>query len=269
MINLGAKERPRDDRDYKLGQIQAPIQIPETYLPDYSWIIPLRNYQGKLPTCSANADTHLRMAMDYDPLLPPPRYNPRFNWIEFKILDNYPLEDGTDMRTIFKANQNNGFCDYNLLDNDITLPLTTYSDPSVLNQTIVQNALPRRIQSYAFGETDYNSLAQHIYQNKAVLLLIKCDDGFWGTETPTFTTGKYGHFVCAIGYDPVKGIMIIDSADPNYAIKFIAPQYLSFVIESGTMVELPPTKETLMTKLIAYLQLLVGLLKKKLGGKIN
>jgi hypothetical protein len=84
---------------------------------------------------------------------------------------------------------------------------------------------------------------QNIYQFKAVILLIKCDEGFWGTEIPSFTQPLYGHFVVAYGYDQ-DYINIVDSADPNIGFKKISKSYFvpKFIIETGTAVDLSPTQ---------------------------
>lgn len=140
------------------------------------------------------------------------------------------------------------------------------------------------IQSYAFGDTDFDSLCQAIYQNKAVLLLIKCDNGWWQGATPTFTTPLYGHFVAAYGYDE-NGIYVVDSADPNtaQALKYIGKQYITaeFFFEAGTAVDLPPSvqaivqhptltpqeKMTLIQQIIADMAQAVALIKQELSQK--
>ena len=236
--NLGGIERPKDDRDVLLGAVQAPVSIPVSYLPDIGWLV--RNYQGETPYCGAHASSHFKAILDASTANPAPRYTPRFSWIKIKEIDGYPLESGTDMRSIFKSQQTDGMDDFEPLENDVTLPIETYSAPTALMADMTANAKPKVIQSYAFGATDFRSLCQHIYQNKAVLLLIKCDNGFWGTATPTFTTPMYGHFVTAFGYDE-NSIHIIDSADPQIGIKEINEQYITptFIIESGTALDIP------------------------------
>ena len=126
------------------------------------------------------------------------------------------------------------------LENDVTLSLVDYSNPTI-TPDMEKSAASNQINSYAFGGTDLFSLCQHIYQNKAVLLLIKVDNGYWGTTTPTFTTPTYGHFVVAYGYTP-NSIKIICSADRDFPLKEIGKQYInsSFIREAGTAIDLPP-----------------------------
>jgi hypothetical protein len=249
--NLGALERKPDPRDILLGSVQAPGAIPASFIPDVSWLV--RNYQGQTPCCGAHASSHFQAILEHD-LTPAvnERYTPRFSWIKIKAIDGYPLESGTDMRSIFKSLTNDGADDFEPLENDVTLPLTTYSDPSAVTSDMVTNASAKKIGSYGFGNTDFESICQAIYQNKAVLLLVKCDDGFWGTSTPTFTTPEYGHFITAYGYD-ADFIYIVDSADPNdaFAFKKIAKQYVNspttFIFEAGTAVDVPPAVKQALT----------------------
>lgn len=249
--NLGALERKPDPRDILLGSVQAPVTIPSSFIPDISWLV--RNYQGQTPSCGAHASSHFQAILEH--ALAPgvnQRYTPRFSWIKIKTIDGYPLEDGTDMRSIFKSLTTDGADDFEPLENDVTLPLTTYSEPSAVTPDMVTNAGAKKISSYGFGNTDFESICQAIYQNRAVLLLIKCDDGFWGTSTPTFTTPEYGHFITAYGYDP-DFIYIVDSADPNdaFAFKKIAKQYVNspttFIFEAGTAVDIPPAVKQALT----------------------
>lgn len=245
--HLRALQRPEDKRDLLLGSVQAPASIPASFLPDNSWL--RRNYQGKTFFCGEHAGAHLKAILDYYA----PDYNgrsvrksPRYGAIKLKsaaspVYDHFPIDAGTDMRSIFKWLQKVGAADFEPLENNVLLSATDYCNPSVVTPEMDASAAASTIANYAFGKTDFESLCQYIYQSKAVLLLIKCDDGFWGTKTPTFTTPKYGHFIVADGYD-ANGIRVIDSADPNdaFAVKTIAWQYITpkFIIESGTAVDM-------------------------------
>ncbi|HEY3876128.1 MAG TPA: C39 family peptidase [Candidatus Kapabacteria bacterium] len=154
------------------------------------------------------------------------------------------------MTAIFKWLEKFGADDYEPLENDVTLPLTTYCEPSAVTPAMDENAAASKINSYAFTGTDFASLCQAIYQNKAVLILIKCDDGFWGTSTPTFTNAEDGHFIVAYGYDQ-NYLYIVDSADPNdnFALKAIDKQYVTpqFFFEAGTAIVLPPVVKQALT----------------------
>jgi hypothetical protein len=253
--NLGALERPKDPRDILLGSVQAPVQIPTSFIPDISWL--KRNYQGETAFCGEHAGTHFKAVLDFANLSGNPieRKSPRYGVIKLKdpkspLYDGFAIDAGTTMTAIFKWLEKAGAADFEPLEDDVLLPLNAYCDPSVVTPEIDANASQSLISSYAFCDTDYESLCQAIYQNKSVLLLIKCDNGFWGTATPTFTTAEDGHFICAFGYDE-NSIRIIDSADPNdaFAIKTIAKEYITpeFFFEAGTAIDLPPAVKKALT----------------------
>lgn len=252
--HIVAQERPKDDRDILLGAVQAPVSIPDTFLPDNSWL--QRNFQGQTPFCGEHAGTHLKAILDYYANGTAKRYSPRYGVIKLKapgspLNDGFAISAGTDMRSIFKWLQKAGAADFEPLEDDVTLPTSKYCDASVVTPAIDANAAQSTIDSYAFGNTDFQSLRQDIFQNKAVLLLIRCDDAFWGTANPTFTTPQYGHYVVADGYTPTA-IRVIDSADPNTAtwVKMIGKQYVTptFIKESGTGVDIPPEVKQQLTQ---------------------
>jgi len=286
--HIVANERPKDDRDIQLGSVFAPAAIPASFIPDLSWFI--RNFQGKTFFCGEHAGTHLKAILDFNEVssAPAPWYTPRYGAIKLKdpkspVCDGFAINAGTDMRSIFKWLEKVGADTFQPLENDVALPAATYCDPSAVTPAMDANAATSMIASYGFGATDYASLCQYIYQSKAVLLLIKCDDGFWGTTTPTFTTPIYGHFIVAFGYDET-GIYVLDSAEPNdaLAIKHIARSYITptFILESGTAVDIPPSvkqiattpeltpeqKTSLIQTILGDIEQAVGLIKQELGS---
>ncbi len=263
MTILGGKPRKLDVRDISLGAVQAPVMIPETFITQ--WSDYPKYYQGALPTCGAHAGTILKViqeALEFDIV---PDFSPRYLWNEIKKIDGYALEVGTDMRSIFKVLKNEGICDISLAGNDITLPLKEYSSMKITEE-MVNDAQPRIISSYAFLEDiSIESLRQAIYLNKAVLLLMYVDDGFFGTTTPTFTSKKYGHFVVAVNYNQ-GGIFVFDSTEKDLtkSIKFIANKYISFVREAGTAVDLNSIEVKKLTEKKQKLQKLVALYQQLL-----
>ncbi len=250
---LGAIERPTDARDFPLGATIVPGTRPAKGNVDLSWLV--RNYQAQLPFCGPHAKSHNKAIQDHDCYGLTNRYTPRFTSITMKnpaskFYDGYPVDAGTDMRALFKTAQGAGENLFDPLENDTTLPIGDYANPAALTPDETTDASTRLIASYAFDETaggpTYDSIADAIWQHKSVVLLIKCDSGFWGTSTPTFTNPTYGHFVDAYDWDDERGgIWALDSAEPNdaLALKFIAKQYIQpqFIREAGTTVDLPPS----------------------------
>lgn len=239
--NLGALERTPDARDINLGMVQAPEPYPATFLEDVSNLPTY--YQAKQPACGPHAGAWFMVRKVSREVEVPQDYSPKFGWIEIKTFDGYPLDAGTDMRSIFKWLKNIGPCDGYLLPNTVEQTLADYSSPQQITQEMITNAAIKKILKYAFlDSTDFESLKQKIWQNKEVLLLLKVDSGFFGTVNTSFTTPKWGHFVTAFNYDE-DNILIKDSTekDPALSIKRINRRYITptFVREVGTAIDIP------------------------------
>lgn len=245
-INLGAIERVKDPRDWKLGAIQAPVQLPLSYMPANSLDWYPKYYQAELPTCGANAgSSYQNVALPTNVPL-----SPRELWREIKNIDGFPLSAGTDMRSIFKALCNQGVSSEAVVPNDIGLSLEEYSNLT-LTPEILADALKRKGLNYAFIDNDapptLEDIKQATYQNKACLVLIKCDDGFFGTQYPTFSANPpYGHFVNVIGWTE-EDIAIFDSTEQNesLSVKYIDNKYINptFFREGGVIGEFTQPKD--------------------------
>ena len=253
-VNLGAKQRPKDPRDILLGTAQAPVVIPTSYIPDMTWFV--RNYQGQTPFCGEHAGTHFLAILEHQssPTVNQ-RFSPRYGAITLKtstspVYDGFPVEVGTTLTAILKWLQKVGADSFEPLENNIALPLDAkvgdYLDPTAVTSAMDTDAANHKISAYGFDALTLTNLQQAIYQSKAVIILIKCDDGFWGTSNPTFTTAEYGHFVVAYSYDET-GIFVVDSAEPNidYIFKRIDQKYITpqFFFESGTGIDATQIKQ--------------------------
>ena len=266
MINLGGLKRKLDLRDIKLGRVQAPVAIPDSYQTDIAWLKPI--WQNGEPACGSHAGTHLKMILDYfDTGDTGAQYSPEYLWIKVKQIDGYPLEEGTDMRSIFKVLLSSGVCDYSLLPNSFPDTLADYSSPAKITPEMDANAQPRIIKSYAFDNIGGGTeLKQAIYQNKAVMLLLDVGETWWGKETVLpFKNKQGGHFVVAFGYGG-DFIDILDSADQNVPLKTLALDYP--IREVGTCVDLPDevikaqiNKLAMLQKLVVLYRRLIALLK--------
>lgn len=252
-------ERPTDYSLEKAHELLGSIQIvpPSISIP----VIP-QVWQSKYPACGAHALAHAIELFELEENNVTTKLSPAYAWKQIKKIDGYKPEVGTDMYSIFRVARDKGTCTYDLLPNDYTQSLTQYTDASVITPLMDDDANPRIISSYAFcTDLSMENLKRMIFINKAVLLLLRCDDGFFGTGRPTFTTKKYGHFVTAVAYDAM-GLWVIDSTETNYPYKFIANQYAPFIQQAGTMIDLPDyVIKNLKTK-ISLMQQIVALLKR-------
>lgn len=285
-INLGGIERKPDARDFPLGAVSAKGPRPNTLGADMSWLP--RNYQAKLPFCGPHAESHNKAIQDHaGGYVLVPHYTPRFTSIRMKdpkspVYDGYAPDAGTDMRSLFKAAVTDGANEFEPLENDTTLAIADYLNPSAVTPAMIADANARTIQSYAFGNADYDSIADAVWNFKSAILLAKVDEGFWGTSTPTFTTPKWGHFFTAYDWDDADGfIYVVDSAEPNpaYALKKIAKKYITptFFFELGTTVDLPPSvhaalsqqQVSLATKIIEDFQAVIALIRQEVERSKN
>jgi hypothetical protein len=264
VVNLGGNERTFDERDFSLEKahelLGSATARPDTF--QYPTITQV--WQKAWPACGAHAAAHLKEIQEGGHL------SPAFVWKKIKLIDGYFPEQGTDLRSIFKVLQTNGICLYDLLPNDYTQTLAQYTDASVITKAMEEDAQPRIIKSYAFcTDLSVDNLKTQIYLNKAVPLLIKCDDGFFGTKTPTFTTKKYGHFVIACGYD-AEGIWVVDSTEKDFPYKYIDNKYAGFIVEAGTTIDLPNEVVTELQKQIkGLLEQIIDVLISKIAGLLR
>jgi hypothetical protein len=241
-LNLGAIERTDDKRDIDLGAVQAPVTRPETNFSDVSQLPTY--FQGNQPACGAHAGTWFKVRKDTRDTGTPANYTPKFTWNDIKTFDGYALEVGTDMRSIFKSLQKTGACDYALLPNTVEESIESYGR-TPLTQAMKDNAVTKKTGNYAFlQDLSFEGVCDAVYQNGEVILLIKCDSGFFRNTTPTFTQPLYGHFVVAYNRFDKDYIWVKDSTekDPQFSVKKIHRRYFQpqFIREGGTAVNLPP-----------------------------
>ncbi len=196
-IALGGRPREKDKRDYRPESLGTATPYPDTF----SSPVPTIYMQGKYGTCGAHAGAQLANVL----------FNitssPKFLWKIIKTLDGFGLNDGTDIRSIFKALQQSGICDLSLLDNSLEGSIEQYSDVTELTQAMRENASARKIGNYGFIDNPTSAqIKQAIYQYKAVVLLVDCGDGFWlpswGTFNNPLHVGNFvgHHFMCATEY---------------------------------------------------------------------
>jgi len=261
---LGAIKSRKDFRDLKLGRVQEPILIPHSYETDISWLVPL--WQDGFPMCGSHSGSHFKAILDYLELKSFLRYSPIYLWKKIKAIDFYAPEQGTDMRSIFKALLSRGVCDYVLLPTDYNESLANHSK-DITTEEQDKNAHPRIISSYAFVSTDTDSLKQAIYQNKVVLARLDVGDTWWGKEEVLpFIRKDGGHFIILYGYDGAY-FYALDSADKDVPEKKIVLRYK--IKEAGTAVDLPNSvvrdlvkQKEILQKVVALYYKLINLLKK-------
>jgi len=255
------KKSPRDYRDIKLGMVQEPSPYPEEYETDISWWEQL--WQNGYPMCGAHAAAHFKAILDHFDVGGTLKYSPVYFWEKLKLIDGTKPENGTYMRAIFKVLQKTGICDYDLFPTDYRLSLEQLSEDNTTKEQD-ENAQLKVIKSYAFGNTDFESIKQDIYKNKAVLLLSDIGDTWWRKIfINLFTKKDGGHFYVAYGYTK-STIKIIDSADKAEPKKQLVAGYK--IRESGTAIDIPNDVVLNLTKQLSLLERVVKLLKQLKGN---
>ena len=205
-------------------------------------------YQQKQPACGAHAGDF------YTEILRGGHYSPRFTWANIKTFDGYPVDSGTDMRSIFKSLQKTGALPFDLLGNDASLSEYSYAYPDITPGMTAAAGL-HKIDAYAFlNDLSWDGLRQAIYQNKGVLLLVEIGAEWWTAKNGQTSWAEADILPLRAPMAPVGGHFIVaHSYDENYIYfenhwstawgrqghGYFDQSYLPFVREAGTAVVLP------------------------------
>jgi hypothetical protein len=272
-LNLGALEST-DPRNIPLGAVQAPAPFPATSRLDVS-AVPVY-YQNGQPACGGHAGAWFKSYLDVLNLQLAIARSPRFIYDICKRDDGVPNDDGTTLNAIFKSLRDQGAPQLALYPNDIHLAKPVYRDASLIPSAVFQDASQNKTGPWAFlSDLSFDGVRRAAWQNQAVILLIYCDDGFFGTNTPTFTTKKYGHFVVAIPNYDDNAITIIDSTEPTsaFARKSIPRSAFDqgFVRQAATAVDVPNWKLrglTSQSAIVRWITLQLATLHTALASKV-
>lgn len=219
--NLGAKEKPRDDRDWKAESFLLPVpkdiaslipQIVNNILVPPDALLGTTIYmQNKRPACGAH------MAAGIVNTLTKAITSPQYIWDQIKQIDFIPPTDGTDIRSVFKALKNSGACLLTLLPNNSELSDQDYANIVNVTPEMIADAQVRRITNYAFiSNPTFEQIQAAIAQYKSVALRVACGDGWYTDANGNISwqekdvlplhLGKYvsGHFIEAKATDGIR-----------------------------------------------------------------
>lgn len=275
---LGGKERPADKRDFKLGSA-APVQIPATYMQNNAWSAPIY-YQAKQPACGAHAGAWLSTLLDSYSGTTPQR-TPRFTWIDVKTFDGYAIDDGTDMRSIFKSLTSEGADDFMPLGNDSSLSEAQYASATSLTAAMKDNAATHKMSNYAFvNNPTFAQLKQLIYQNRGVIMLLQVNDQMWTAPNGKTSWAEKdvlplripngahpnvdGHFVVAHSYDD-NYIYFANSWGNTWGRTghgYFGSEYMPYVLEAGTATTVAQWVTDNLQKQVTLYAMIVQLLQK-------
>ncbi len=244
-LGFGGIQRTVDDRDFELASYSPPITIHDTFIQDVS-NIPVYN-QGKYSTCGAHAGAFLDSKLQTDKTGSVQSLSPKYLWDQIKQIDGFSLEEGTDMRSIFRSLVNTGDCDLSLLANDPGNSIQNYSSIRNVTDVMRYNAYQKDLQNYAFiNNPTWDQIKQAIFQNKAVLALVDIGDGWWLPDwqhvLPITLGKKVGHhFVTLHSYD-LNRIYFRNSWGTDWGNQgdgHFDHSYLPHILEIGTAIVLP------------------------------
>ena len=255
-LGFGGIERRVDVRDFELGSYQPPATIPQVYKPDVS-DIPVY-MQGMYPTCGAHAGAFKATLMRKYKTAVTTSLSPKYLWDEIKQIDGFPLQDGTDMTSIFKSIAKTGDCQISLLPNDLRFSLESYSSISNVTPEMVQDASLNLIKNYAFtNNPTMEQIKESIYLNKAVVALVDIGDGWWLPDyahvLPLRLGNKVGHhFIVLWGYD-MNYIYFRNSWSQAWGNKgdgYFDQSYVPHILEIGAAIFL--SNQFIFTKDLQY-----------------
>lgn len=244
---------PVDERDFQLNLGSAtPTVVPATYMPEAFFNRKRVFHQRNIPDCGANAVAWLAAYLDE---VEGQEYSPDYQWIDIKTFDGYRLEDGTDMRSMFKSvSKPKGSIPYHMLPEETTLPLKEFSSLKRITGAMIEEAQDHPIASYAFhsGALTFDQLKALIYKHKAVCLLIRLGDEFWTDKNgnkswkekdilPLRTPKaiESGHFIIAGAFDEDE-IYFANWWSKDWGRKgygYFRQNYLSQIVGIGTIVD--------------------------------
>jgi hypothetical protein len=270
-LNLGAIES-KDPRNVPLGAVQTPTPYPVRLRTDVSKIPTY--YQNGQPACGGHAGAWFKSYLDWLNLELPIARSPRFIYDWCKLVDGFPNDEGTTLNAIFKVLRDRGAPELSLFPNDIHLSKQQYRDPANIPAAANLDAAKNKTGPWAYlSDLSLDGVKRAIWQNQAVILLIWCDDGFFGTNTPTFTEKKYGHFVAGYNYDE-GGAFIVDSTEPTTSLSFKYVPHSAFtsgfIRQGATAVDIPNWQLlglTSQTAVIRWITARLAFLESRLKGR--
>ncbi len=243
--NLGGKEKPVDRNDIVLGASTMPKYThPKELKNNAAWAVPVE-YQGQQPACGAHSGAKAKG------LARGKRFSPRATWGDLKSFDGWAIEDGTDIRSIFKSiTKNLGAVEFDLYGNDVSLKAKEYA--KTLASQIRSAGAKYTGDGYGFAGSDrsFDALKDFITEHGPTILLVRVGNEWWTGKngksswlekdilplrTPNPVTS--GHFVVAHSFDE-ENIYFINSFGETWGRKghgYFGADYMPFVNDWGAL----------------------------------
>ncbi len=170
--NPGGKDKPYDGNDILLGAAGLPVYThPAKIHNAEAWASPVE-YQQDQPACGAHSGSKAKgLALGK-------RFSPRFNWGDIKTFDGFPIDAGTDIRSIFKSITKSGALAFEEYGNATGISLKDYAKAPTL--TMYALAKPNGGQGYGFiKDLSFRGLKQFISDNGPAIILLRLGKDWW------------------------------------------------------------------------------------------
>lgn len=171
--NLGGKDKPVDHNDIVLGSAVPTYTHPKELKNNAAWAAPVE-YQGQQPACGAHSGSKLLG------IAKGKRFSARAQWSDLKSFDGWAIDDGTDIRSIFKSvTKNLGGIDYAAYGNDVSLAEAEYA--KALTAALRAAGVKYTGDGYGFAGTDrsFEGLKQFISDHGPTIILMRVNARFW------------------------------------------------------------------------------------------
>lgn len=249
ITNPGGLAFKEDGTEYTL-KLGAASAVPKVYMPDAFFNRPKVFYQQQEPDCGANAGAFAAALIDEHPQQ---IYSPDYQWIDIKTFDGFPLDAGTDMKSIFKSLMK-GSIPYSMLPEQTDLPLAQFSSTSRITPAMKTEAAKHPIAAYGFHTEalTMDVLKNLIYTNGAVVLLIRLGDEFWTAADGTVTWDENkilplrpnknlqsGHFIVLGAFDE-NNVYFANWWSADWGRKgygYFQANYIPQIYQVGTLVD--------------------------------
>lgn len=269
--NLGGKDKPVDKNDIILGAGIPAYTHPKELRNEEAWNSPVE-YQSKQPACGAHAGAKMKG------LARGKRFSPRATWSDLKSFDGWAIDDGTDIRSIFKSiTKNLGAVEFDLYGNDVSLPAQEYA--KTLTAALRQAGVKYTGDGYGFiTDKSFSGIKQFITDHGPTILLVRVGNEWWTDKkgksswrekdilplrTPNPVTS--GHFVLAHSFDE-DYIYFINSFGDTWGLDghgYFDASYVPFVNDAGALFSLKFTKDLWLGVMLNDVKELQKYLNKK------
>jgi len=272
--NLGAVEKRPDPMDIMLGTaVAVKYTHPKVLTNNTAWAMPIE-YQGNQPACSAHSGAEIK------DLSLGSRFTPRFTWADLKTFDGWPINSGSDIRSIFKSITKNGALDFAQLGNDVSLSLVDYATPP----TQVQRNLAIKHSGMGYGfitDLTFDGLKQFITDHGPTIILMRVNNRFWtaadghtswaekdilplAPSSPQWPVVS-GHFVVAHSFDE-DNIYFVNHFSSGWGRNghgYFGADYMKDINDAGALFPLGFTKDLSLGMTDGDVKMLQEYLNKK------